>query len=245
MFIDGVVYMSTEQRVARSFYVDRDELAVLEPESPMRYDSPQNMNYMAAYAIPVVNYLRDEQPHIVIGCDRGGRLFSLAIKAMWGELMGNHPFPTLDSSINFARISAKEGSKSEAHKERMRRRVHDIVTANRGEYNEQLRVLFVDDFIGKGRVKALATELVADLDVTPSFAVMWRSKAELTSADVYGNEGNLPKMGESGLDRPIDLGFDYTETGELIEIPGPIATHNLERLGRAVTLVAGIVRTTN
>ncbi|HEX8226897.1 MAG TPA: hypothetical protein VF572_03455 [Candidatus Saccharimonadales bacterium] len=41
-------------------------------------------------------------------CDRGGRLYGLAVHAAWRETRDGKPFPTVDSKVHFARISKTE-----------------------------------------------------------------------------------------------------------------------------------------
>lgn len=244
--------MSTINNTKELFCVGQDDLARLTVDQPLHHCSPQNLNYMAAYAVPVVNYLNERQPHVAIGCDRGGRLFSRAIYSMWYELMDGQPFPTLDHRIHFAYLSHKQAQKSESNKEKMRQRVYDIIDSSKvsGEKigrilspREKLRILFIDDFMNEGRIRALNDELLIGIDAVSDYAVMWRGKNESAAAEIYGTEGGpRTKMGRTGLDHPYEIGVDYEDIDEPVLITTDASVDNFRRLHSAVKRVAGIVK---
>lgn len=232
------------------FFVEQHDLSRLEYDSPLRFNSPSNLNYLAAYAVSVVNHLNNQPPHIAIGCDRGGRLFSRAVYSMWYELL-ERPFPTIDSGLHFARISYMQ-SKNDESKEKMRQRVKNIVSiaTDRGEKmgrtihgGEVLRIMFIDDIIKKGDTKKLIEDLISDVGAKAELAVMYNSKNKIVDADAYGTEGDLKKMSTFGMDDPYDTGIDYLDIDRPIFVPSIGSTDNFRRLNRAVKQVAGIVQT--
>src|SRR5690606_814517 len=60
---------------------------------------------LAKMAVPVAGFIKETQPDVVVGCDRGGRLYSLAVYSLWGERNPKKRFPTLDGKLHFARLS--------------------------------------------------------------------------------------------------------------------------------------------
>lgn len=232
------------------FFVDQVDLSNLAYDPPLRFNSPNNLNYLAAYSVPVVNHLSEQPPHFAIGCDRGGRLFSRAIYSMWHELM-DRPFPTFDSGLHFARISYMH-SKDIESKEKMRQRVKEIISiaTDRGEKmgrtihgGEVIRILFIDDIIKKGDTKKLIEDLISDVGAMAELAVMYNSKIKIVDADAYGTEGSLKKMSTLGMDDPYETGIDYIDIDHPIFVPGAGSIDNFKRLNRSVKRVAGIVRT--
>lgn len=159
-------------------------------------------------AMPVLEFIDQVQPHIVIGCDRGGRLFSLAIHAAWRETRDGQPFPTLDGKIHFARISKSENpavlqEKVDAIIELSKRLAEH--KGNIVDDDEQLRVLFVDDWVIGGGTKRLAEMLVEKHGAKSFFAVMSGGKADATG------EPDL-RTNVSWHDRPEHIGVNYLST---------------------------------
>jgi adenine/guanine phosphoribosyltransferase-like PRPP-binding protein len=56
-------------------------------------------------AEPIAAFIAEKQPDIVIAADRGGRLVGLAVYKVWKQLYPDKPFPTVDGSLHFARLS--------------------------------------------------------------------------------------------------------------------------------------------
>ena len=117
----------------------KDELFIpLQPE-----DLPE-------MALPVLEFMEGIEPHIVIGCDRGGRLFGLAMHAAWGQTREGKAFPTLDGKLHFARVSKLEDP------DVLQEKIDQIVAiseqfgkqrGNEHAEGEQLKVLFIDDWV--------------------------------------------------------------------------------------------------
>lgn len=147
------------------------ELGVITPE-----DLPN-------LALPILEFIEDTQPHLVIGCDRGGRLFSLAIHAAWQRTRDGQSFPTIDGKIHFARVSKSEDEGV------LQEKVDQIVASVKKEASqrgielpddEQLRVMFVDDWIIGGGTMRLAQRLVKKHGAKAYFAVMCGNGADAT-----------------------------------------------------------------
>lgn len=157
-------------------------------------------------AVPIVDFIAETKPHIVIGCDRGGRLIALAVHAVWQQT-ADSPFPTLDGCIHFARISKSEDPSV------LQKRIDEIISqslktgSQKGkqvQQNEQLRVLFLDDWVYGGGTKRLSEELVRKYNAQTYFGVMAGG-----GGDVTGQEEGASV---SWHDNPKELGINYLST---------------------------------
>lgn len=118
-------------------------------------------------ASPVVELVRTYMPDLTMAADRGGRLFALAVYGVWHRRYGGAPFPTIDGTIHFGRISKK------IDQDATRRVVEHILhrsgvmaeLAQRQAEGDQspLRVLFLDDWIHEGRTVEHVEQLIAEL----------------------------------------------------------------------------------
>lgn len=197
-------------------------------------------------ALPVLELIEQVQPHIVIGCDRGARLFGLAMHAAWQATRNGAPFPTLDGKIHFARISKSEDF------DVLQDKVDEVVDASlrfgeqRGrsvQPNERLRVLFVDDWIVGGGTRRLAEKLVRKYDAESFFAVM-----SGPGADATGQQQRHTIV--SWHDKPEEIGVNYLSTlyedsdgtvvqrQEAVPVKGAAASSNRKKIQRAAKLLA-------
>ena len=173
-------------------------------------------------ALPVLGFMEDVRPHIVIGCDRGGRLFGLAMHAAWSQTRAGQPFPTLDGKMHFARVSKSEDS------DVLQEKIDQIIEVSkrfgkqRGNEiadEEQLRVLFVDDWVIGGGTMRLAQCLMKKHNAQTYFAVMCGEGADATGRrDLRTNV--------SWHDRPEEIGVNYLSTLE--ENPDGTITQQLK-----------------
>lgn len=162
---------------------------------------------LAEMAVPVAGFIKKTQPDIVVGCDRGGRLYSLAVYSLWGERHPKNRFPTLDSKLHFARLSTS------VHDEAMDESVARIVEQSRQQAKmtgkslngESPRILFIDDWISSG---ATREHILGSLDrlglqegIDVNFAVMCGGKADASGGDV---DKSVPWH-----DDPTVIGVDY------------------------------------
>ena len=192
-------------------------------------------------AMPILEFIDEVQPHIVIGCDRGGRLFSLAMHAAWRETRAGQPFPTLDGKLHFARISKSEDP------DILQEKIDQIVEASirfgdqRGnlvEDGEQMRVLFVDDWIIGGGTKQLTERLMQKHNAHTYFAVLCGSGADVAGSDEL-------KTRVSWHDRPEEIGVNYlsyvennpdgsfTQKQEVVAVRGLEAVTNRRKIQEA------------
>lgn len=161
---------------------------------------------LAQMAVPVAAYITQTQPDIVVGCDRGGRLYSLAVYSFWNERHPKKRFPTFDGKMHFARLSTA------VNNDAIDRSVRRIVKQSRKQAKiteksvngEQPRILFIDDWINSG---ATREHIIDSLDrlglkdrVTVNFAVMCGGNADVSG----GKKGN-----PSWHDDPNVIGIDY------------------------------------
>lgn len=181
-------------------------LSNIAPQNLTSYEGEITIEQLTEMAVPVVDFIREVQPHVVVGCDRGGRMFSLAVHAVWGERFDGEAFPTVDSKIHFARISKSEDM-GRMHEQFGRIMKQARAQAERRGVDldqEQLRVLFIDDWVNSGGTREITENLASVYDAQPYFAVMRGDKA-----DVSGWDGeNWAKPGWS--DQPQMIGVNYT-----------------------------------
>jgi adenine/guanine phosphoribosyltransferase-like PRPP-binding protein len=199
-------------------------------------------------ALPVLEFMEDVQPHIVIGCDRGGRLFSLAMRAAWHHTRSGQPFPTLDGKLHFARVSKSEDF------DVLQEKIDQIVEASkrlgkqRGNEiadDEQLRVLFIDDWVIGGGTMRLAQRLMKKHNAQTNFAVMCGE-----GADVTGKKDLHTHV--SWHDRPEEIGVNYlstlqensdgsiTQKQEVIAVRGIEAIRNRQQIHQAAQQLASV-----
>lgn len=159
-------------------------------------------------ALPVLEFVERTKPHIVIGCDRGGRLFGLAMHAAWRQTRDSSPFPTLDGKLHFARVSKSEDP------DVLQKKIDEIVAmsiqfgrqrGNELATDEQLRVLFVDDWVINGGTMRLAKQLMKKHGAQTFFAVMCGQGADVTGKDEL-------KTRVSWHDNPDEIGINYLST---------------------------------
>lgn len=198
-------------------------------------------------ALPILEFIEDTQPHIIIGCDRGGRLFSLAIHAAWQHTRDGQLFPTIDGKIHFARISQSENT------DVLQDKVDEIVVsakqmaAQRGNAidDEQLRVMFVDDWVIGGGTMRLAQRLVNKYGAKTYFAVMCGEGANVSG------QPNLHTT-VSWHDRPEEIGVNYlsslfekadgsvTQRQEVVAVRGEEAIRNRRRIQTAAKALSKV-----
>lgn len=187
--------------------------------------SPRDLNLLAYYSLPVVNYLAEEQPDIIIGCDRGARLFALAVKSMWTELTDS-PIPTIDRKVHFAKISAGEVADYAPLYETLTSRIGAIITSavrdgeRAGhELSDGVRpkLLFIDDWTHGGGTYDLTQRVAAENDVQADFAVIEdrlpyeRNARVIAGSRMYekGYDGSKWLDRDMFLSLPFLVGIDY------------------------------------
>lgn len=201
-------------------------LIVPPPSGSGRELTPEDLALMA---VPAGAFINETQPDMVVGCDRGGRLYSLAVYSLWNNFYISDRFPTLDSRLHFARLST---STSRDAMDRSLRRIVEQSTVQADVTGKNIngsrpRVLFIDDWVLSGTTRAhiLASlnrlGLSDDLDI--NFAVMCGGNADASGSDV--------DVEVSWHDDPDTIGVDY---GKNAMIAHPIRTSDAHGIRRAI-----------
>lgn len=168
----------------------------------------EGVEALAQMAVPVVGYIDLTKPDIIIGCDRGGRLFSVATHSMWKAThKPDRRFPTIDEKLRFAHFSRRFGPEVFAHllEDTLERTAsearHDI-------HGEKPHILFIDDHVSTGATRRFAREGMnliglGEDQADMSFAISWG-----TEADVSGGSASIE---EPWQNKPKLIGVDYDE----------------------------------
>lgn len=207
--------------------------------------SPRSFNSMACFAVGVVEDMATHRPDVAIACDRGGRLFGLAVRRMWLELM-DEPFPTLDHKLHFAKISARNIGRDDRRditEYRVRNRIDSAMQEGKRRGRElsgdKPNVLVIDDWVSSGDTYEFVSSLSDKLDFNLRYAVMesegYRHVVEGYREDMYGISGRVE------LSLPANLGVDYDDAHRLELVPGEAVQRTRKELYKAVSRVAKFV----
>ncbi len=206
-----------------------------------------NAEDLPTMALPVVEFMKEVQPHIVVGCDRGGRMYSLAVHGAWRQVTEGEPFPTLDGKIHFARISTTENEAA------LQGQFDRLVAAAKAQArmsgqelpdDEQLRVLFIDDWVCGGDTRRLTQRLASSHGARSYFAVMRGDGADVSG--MPGDNQAKPGWSDDGTKTGVNyvtemtLGPDgqYYEAQTVHAIRSEEARQNRQRLQSAVAGLA-------
>jgi len=176
--------------------------SIFDHDNDLNQTKPEDLPEMA---LPILEFMEEVQPHIVIGCDRGGRLFGLAMHAAWRQTRDGEPFPTLDGKLHFARISKSEDLSIMQDKVDQIIEMSKQLGTQRGNQladGEQLRVLFIDDWVIGGGTMRLAQRLMEKHGAQTYFAVMCGEGADATGHEVMNSF-------VSWHDHPEEIGVNY------------------------------------
>ncbi|HEY1085172.1 MAG TPA: hypothetical protein VGE34_00415 [Candidatus Saccharimonadales bacterium] len=195
-------------------------------------------------ALPIVDLIADKQPDIIIGCDRGARLFTLAVKAMWRELH-QKPLPTLDHTIRFTRVKSNYTGRKMLKKD-----LTDIFQSYSEPINElvgerALRMLFIDDWMQTGAGRDAITDTLSGMpyDITPYFGMMIGTKG-----DAIGKQIDQLDVDVSFKDNSKQLGIDYKWHGGADQTPfavrHPDALESRRSLYEAARILGATIRQT-
>lgn len=184
---------------------------------------------LAEMAVPVASFVKQTQPDVVVGCDRGGRLYSLVVYSLWGERNPKKRFPTLDGKLHFARLSTSVGDDA------IDRSVTRIVNQSTKQAKltgkpvngERPRILFIDDWIVSGATRehifASLERLGLKDDVEVNFAVMCGGKADASGGK---SDKDVPWH-----DDPSVIGVDYAKKSAE---PFPVRTKAARKVRQAI-----------
>ncbi|OGM59037.1 hypothetical protein A3A75_05195 [Candidatus Woesebacteria bacterium RIFCSPLOWO2_01_FULL_39_10] len=188
-------------------------------------------------AVPVVGFIDQTQPDIVVGCDRGARLYAIAVHAMWSKLKsGQERFPTLDSTMHFARLSTSLGTDvtSAALFRIVEKSTRESERHGKDINGNRLRIMFIDDWVSSGATRGQIMEsldAIGLLDKTDiNFAVMCGESADVS--------GSSRRVSVPWQDNPPYIGVNYTRDGMPFAMRTNEAREMRSQLHRATRKVA-------
>ena len=171
---------------------------------------PVTMGELAQMTLPVVDFIKQQEPDIVIGCDRGARIYSFAVYSMWSKRNGAR-FPTLDGCLDYARLSKSLPQKA------LERALAEILKANFDEGRRQDRnyrgdrpkLMFIDDWISSGATREHILKALKALGLKEKvqviFVVMCGEGADAT--------GTTRRVHVPWHDDPETVGVNYNSQG--------------------------------
>lgn len=188
-------------------------------------------------AIPVVGFIDKTQPDIVVGCDRGARLYGVAVHAMWSKMKdGQERFPTLDSTMHFARLSTSLGLEvtSDALARIVESSTKEAKRQGKGINGKRPRIMFIDDWVSSGATREQIMEsldALGLLDKTDvNFAVMCGESADVS--------GSSRRVSVPWQDNPSYIGVNYTRDGMPVAVRTDEAKAVRSQLHKATRKVA-------
>lgn len=178
-------------------------------------------------ASPIVEMVREEMPDLVMVADRGGRLLGLSVYQTWRQRYPRAPFPTIDGTINFGRISSNQPQ------ELTRQAVTGILhrsglmaemAQRRAEGDQRpLTVMLLDDWIGAGFTASGVRDILASRGLIRGHNLRFifgtmagNNLAEQTGDDIVDRHvvGNSWRRAGAVWTDDIDMiGLDYEEQG--------------------------------
>lgn len=152
---------------------------------------------IAEFAYPLVQFIEQEKPDYIVCCDRGARVFGMAIKMMYRQMFG--ALPTIDGLMYFRKITRKVPySDVEA-------KMKDLLSQIQGKARgKMLKVLVVDDWVSTGGTQEVVKRLFDGMNVDLKFGVI-----RGTRADISGKQDS--KLMTAWTDNSDQIGVEYTE----------------------------------
>lgn len=217
------VLRSEQRRSTEVLYHAESSTLIVPPPTPGLI----TIEDLPVMAVPVVRFIDKVQPDVVIGCDRGARLYALAVHSMWDKLKGDEQrFPTLDRTIHFARLSTSLGLDvtSKALAQILEKSVQEAKRQGKGINRKRPKIMFIDDLIASGATREQIIESLKEIGVLPevdvSYAVMCGSGADVT--------GNGRRVSIPWLDNADVIGVNYTKGGK----PFPVRHQDARKVRR-------------
>lgn len=188
---------------------------------------------LATMAVPVIRFIEQEKPDIVIGCDRGARIYSVAVHSMWNRLNSREgkKFSTLDEKLYFARLSTSLSVDitSVALAAIIRESMKEAKRQSKGFNGKRPKIMFIDDWVLSGATRRHILQTLKELDVLGkvdlSFAVMCGPGGDVSGAK---NRVNVPWQ-----DNPDVIGINYTKEGRVFPVRTESALKIRKRLHKA------------
>ena len=152
---------------------------------------------IAEFAYPLVQFIEQEKPDYIVCCDRGARVFGMAIKMMYRQMFG--ALPTIDGLMYFRKITRKlPYSDVEA---KMKDLLSQIQSKARGK---RLKVLVVDDWVSTGGTQEVVKRLFVGMNIDLKFGVIRGTKADIS--------GKLDsRLMTAWTDDSEQIGVEYTD----------------------------------
>ena len=195
---------------------------------------------LAQMALPVVGYIDQTQPDVIIGCDRGARLYSIAVHSMYRARHPKERLHTLDSKIHFARLSTSLSINltSAALREILDNSLKAARQRRKSLNGKRPLIMFIDDWIVSGATRKHILESLKELGIS--------SKVDTSFALMCGPSGNVTGNSKPASvpwhDDEASIGVGYTDKG----IPYPTDTREARQirriLHRAVKQTAAALR---
>lgn len=181
-------------------------------QNPRRPKDVLHIEDLPRLAVPIVDFIEEEKPDIIIGCDRGARLFALAVHSMWRELH-TEKFPTLDGKLHFARVS------NSLSKYQQRHELARVIPTERpvSKNKDPLHILFIDENV------RLANTL---MDARKATSAVHTSPHRVSFGAIFGVYGDVLATDQEYTrpysDSPNQIGIDYefqpTENGIMLPV---------------------------
>lgn len=191
-------------------------------------------------ALPIVDYIHETKPDIVIACDRGARLLGIAVFLTWKNTFKSERFPTIDNKLHFARISKSSPIDS------MQNRINQIFDSSlqaAGQPNKEidsdngLNVLFIDDWAIGGETQEIAKSLLVQHNARGSWAVLGGKKSDISCIPSFFGPASFLT---SWRDNSSQIGIQYKDSANssyAYETPVAVrserATRNRKAIARA------------
>ncbi len=177
------VSQNTRRRSTEVLLTSDGGTMVVPPPTPGR---PVTMAELAAMTLPVVDYIGAQNPDIVIGCDRGARIYSFAVYSMW-QRRQRERFPTLNGDINYARLStslAPDVVTTVLHQV-IKNALQEGERQNHPATNPP-KIMFIDDWISSGATRRHILGAIKEMGILDKvdirFVVMCGEGADATGA---------------------------------------------------------------
>jgi len=178
---------------------------------------------------PIVEYLHNVRPSVVIAGDRGGRLFGLSAFYSWKKRFPGEPFPTLDGKLHFARVSSRSAEKRD-----VKRAVHftlrqagltdSYLHEEAAKDGSSRKVVFMDDWAVHGGTFGRFLDAVKEYGVpktSVAYATMCGKRVYRRGVEhIIGDESRAPRNSDWN-DRSYYAGVTFPSVDSVTPYPNP------------------------
>lgn len=174
----------------------------------------QSLRTLAKAAEPISRYVDGYKPHIAVGIDRGGRLLAGAVYRFHQEDT-HERFPTVDHMLHFVRITNNNDDEvSQAAIDKTTHQIEELLKNVRRHSHsplpEQLRFLFIDDWIRRGRTKILISHALKNLEIFDSSIVKVATMIDTTGTADISSLRSASGISLLWNNNPAFSGIDYS-----------------------------------